>query len=250
MNFIYCISDHNLWPATKIFLHSLQKSDEDFTLLFCGCHVFEEWVRAIYKKPMFFYPVHNQMWSGRIATCKIEFLKKLSDQHVKESDSILCLDTDIIVKGNLFDVMGNDGMYVTTRYYPHRKPVNGGVFGFKGFPGKSAINFYYEQIHAKSWEPYKKYLVDENTIHRIDWCIGQDFLNIAFTHGINNCPIFDLGSCYNFCPDYGSRNYLSDFLAAKKLLEEKLMHPSIKVLHYKGALKECMEEHAKKLNIL
>lgn len=245
MNYLFLFFDNNHESIAEICLRSLARHNTECTVLLNGLGVNEEKMMAAYPHGIKFYDLKESDFKNRIATHKIEQLIKMP---LETGDNVLVIDPDIILQCDPFKAFSNDGdMFVTTRHYPCVWSVNGGVFGFKMTAGgKCALEYYEDQVHSKSWEPYREFMIKWRHLHLTNWSVGQDFLCIAYSFGLPfSCKIYDLGPRWNYCPETFSVNQRSLVLQGKDDLIGKIGNSEYKILHFKSHMKKFMPEAEK-----
>ena len=201
----------------------------------------------------------DPMWRGRVATRRVELLRlvTLNYDQVVPGDNILALDVDLIVKKDpflMFDENPNADVIVTRRKNKWKHMINGGVWGFRfNLRGSRFIDFHVDQVHTKSWKPYRDYLKKFGHLDEVNWRVGQDFLNVILTNPLPfECKVADAGWRWNFVHDSGSKKKVDPekqaaqdaiFAKAKEEYAKAMNDPEIGIVHFKARMKKLMSEY-------
>lgn len=135
------------------------------------------------------------------------------------NDIILCSDIDIYFKCDPFKNLPKNDILVTTRFYEYKFPINGGILFVRS--NNKTIKIF--GLKFKQWSKRNK---------NKDWFIDQNYLIKLYKNNVT----FDIGSNYNYCPPVD----LYKLKMATQLLYKAYKNPEIKILHLKGALKNCI----------
>jgi hypothetical protein len=236
-------------PVVATMLASLDRHC-DCTLIFVAqgmTAALQQHVRSVFEQPIEFRAVPDEQWFGQRMARKIWEV-----QHVSfgDGDRVFVLDTDLLVQADIF--AGLDGSFdvgLTTRHYDYWYKINGGVWGFQfNARSRAFLKFFADEIRCPTWAPFVAFqesfkLRRPPSAHRsLDWWCDQDFLCTVFDHPLPfACTIGDLGPRYNFCPSVED-DIPGTFEKARAEISAKLGDRDIKVLHFKGRLKEVLAE--------
>jgi hypothetical protein len=170
-------------------------------------------------------------------------LKRICDHKWEKGDKIFSLDVDTIIQADIFEAI--DGTFdfgYTTREYPYWAPINEGVWCLE-YNERSTrfLKFFLDQVTNPTWEPFinfsKKFGHD---CKGKSWFSNQDFLCAQYLFGIDNfCRIKDIGWQYNYCPSVEECDPKT-YDNAKEDIISAFGSKNIKILHFKGRLKNIM----------
>jgi hypothetical protein len=184
-------------------------------------------------------------WHNQIAYRKAMLLYEFAIKELKEGDKVLVIDADLKFKIDPFSIFSsNSDVYYTTRHYDYHFPINEGFWGFQWNDRTiKFIQFYKEQIENPTWGPYIRWLKKYWHWDQKNWGIGQDFFCAIYQAEADlpfNCIFEMLGPNYNFCPTIEEDDLENTLKKATKEIRWAENNPDVKILHYKGRLKELM----------
>jgi hypothetical protein len=203
-------------------------------------------IQSAFGQSIVFRAIPDEDWIGQRMARKIWDLQSIS---FKLGDKVFVLDTDLLIQSNIFD--GIDGRFdvgITSRHYEYWYKINGGVWGFEyNERSRRFLDFFAQQIRAPDWQPLIKFREAFGRRaavphKKLDWWCDQDFLCTVYENQLPfRCTVRDLGSSYNFCPSV-EEDIPGTFESARKEILMALGDSRIKVLHFKGRLKEVLAE--------
>ena len=252
MNRVYIHLDGTYLTEGQIFLASLYKVCPSCEVFAQGYNIDPNKLRSSWGGRFQFRAVPKKQYVGRIATSKIE---RLEDIPMQDGDQVLCLDVDMIVKRDPFEIFRKEGdVFVTTRPKSWKHPVNGGVWGFRySTVGDRFVRFHIDQVQRKTWKPYRNYLKKYGHLKEVNWRVGQDFLNTIYLNKLPFlCKVSDAGWRWNFLHDSGSKRKFDKkkqaeqdalFSKAKKAYKKAWKDPSVGILHFKARMKGEMKHY-------
>ena len=247
MNVAYVVHSGEFTPVLDVMLASLHKHC-DCKLVFVAhgmTPLLQQQVRASFPQLIEFRTLSDAPWVGQRMARKIWELRDVS---FATGDRVFVLDTDLLMQADIFG--GLDGTFdvgLTTRHYDYWYRVNGGVWGFQvNARSRAFLDFFAAEIRQPTWQPFREFQESFKqrrppSAHRsLDWWCDQDFLCTVLDHRLPfTCTIGDLGYRYNFCPSVED-DVPGTFEKARDEILAKLGDPDIKVLHFKGRLKEIL----------
>ena len=190
--------------------------------------------------------LNEEEWGRSMMDCKIKtILSFLNSGCVKKGSHILVLDSDLFFQADPFAVFENDfDVFVTSRNYEYKFPINAGVWGFKyNKRSKKFLQYYVDNLHKASWLPYINFRKDNHGNEGLadeNWWKDQDFLCALYLEhkeGLEDfIKLYDATHKYNFCPhlEQGEKE-------AKRQLEGAIGDITIPILHLKGGLKKLID---------
>jgi hypothetical protein len=207
----------------------------------------QEQIRSTFTQPVEFRPIADGRWVGQRMACKIW---ELQNVFFHRGDKVFILDTDLLIQADIFEAINGDfDVALTSRHYDYWYKINAGVWGFEyNDNSRRFLEFFGDQIRRPTWKPFIEF--QERFEGRrpslspktLDWWCDQDFLCTVYENKLPfACRIRDLGSDYNFCPSVED-DIPGTFERARDEILAKLGDPDIKVLHFKGRLKEALAE--------
>ncbi len=241
MNYISVVVDDNLLSILPTMLKSVVKNCHNFeaNIGYYGIDL-NRLIDAIpegMKYTLIKLPDSNMVYNK---------LKMIYDNKWNIGDKIFSLDLDTVVQGDIFKVF--DGTFdfgYTTRFYPYWAPINEGVWCLD-YSEKSAkfLKYFFDQVTKPTWEPFINF--SKKFGHNSEgksWFSNQDFLCSQYLFGIDTfCRMKDIGWQYNFCPTVEEADPRT-YEIAKECIIESIGSKNIKILHFKGRLKNIMEEY-------
>lgn len=243
MNYIYTITErenNKFFEKTMISIKNhcdckliLSILDKNLEILNIAKKIFNENLIINY--------INKDKWNGRRMCYKIENILNLNFQ---ENDNVFVLDDDLIIQDDIFQVFEkNFDICITSRHYNYWYLINGGVWGFKyNENSQKLIKFFISQIHNPTWSPLIHFRNHFCRSKSLDWWVDQDFLCVIKDNELPfNCKIIDIGYEYNFCPSV-ENNIPGTFESASKEIISALGNKDIKILHFKGKLKELLDK--------
>jgi hypothetical protein len=247
VNVAYVVYSGELTPAFSAMLESLGRQ--------CDCRLvlaahrltdaFEREVRSRFTGAIEFRALSDAQWVGQRMARKIWELRRVS---FDEGDRVFVLDTDLLIQADIFDALdGTFDVGITSRHYDYWYPINGGVWAFQfNDTGKRFLEFFASQIENPTWPPFVAFQERFDGRRPVmpqknrDWWCDQDFLCTIRDHPLPfACRIRDLGHTYNFCPSVED-DIPGTFESARDAILERVGDARIKVLHFKGRLKEVL----------
>lgn len=154
-------------------------------------------------------------------------------------DQVLLLDTDMVFRGNPFEVfdLPFDMCYTTRPFKNTLSPVNGGFNGWRVSPRTHGLwTWMVNQAEHPDWPHYlqvRQKLLRVDRQAELDWWSHQDLL--CAMHKAPALPFLcnfrDVGSNYNWCPDSGGGRALTE--EAKERFFRGCQNPDVVVIHYK-----------------
>ncbi len=249
MNIAYVVHSGELTPVVATMLASLDQHC-NCTLIFVAqgmTAALQQQVRSAFAQSIEFRAVPDEQWFGQRMARKIWGLQQVPFSH---GDRVFVLDTDLLIQADIF--AGLDGSFdvgLTTRHYDYWYKINGGVWGFQfNARSRAFLKFFADELRCPTWTPliaFQESLKPRRPLSAygsLDWWCDQDFLCTVFDHPLPfACTIGDLGPCYNFCPSVED-DIPGTFENARVEILAKLGDRNIKVLHFKGRLKEVLAQ--------
>ena len=238
MRYIYSIFDGRTTKMTDLFVKSCLANTNAIVLF---VHTERSIINLMPHSRLKLIPIPNEDWLNKKMYCKIKTIDSL---FLENGDEVFVLDTDLIIKTDIFDVFDKHvfDVGVTTRHYDYWYKINAGGWCFR-YSEKFDLflKFFISQIESPSWPPFMAFQQKFHHVGYLDWWCDQDFLCTIFE---NEPPIDfvlkDLGYEYNFCPSVEAKIPASFERAKKEILKAK-NNNKIKVLHFKGKLKELCQ---------
>ena len=202
-------------------------------------------VRGSFLQPIEFHSLSDWQWVGQRMARKVWGLLDIS---FSPGDRVFVLDTDLLIQGDIF--AGFDGTFdvgLTTRHYDYWYRVNGGVWGFQVNPGVAPSSNSspprFASRRGSLLSNSKRALSRNAPLPPTGVWIGgaiRIFCALFWIIGyLSPATIGDLGYQYNFCPSVED-DVPGTFEKARDEILAKLGDPDIKVLHFKGRLKEVL----------
>lgn len=258
MNYIFIICTENYLPYAKKCLDSLPKNwnFNEYRIIFKFYNSID--LDKIDLGELFhqvqFEAIPYKDWNDQIAYRKAMLLYEFAMKELKTGDKVIVCDADLKFKIDPFDIfLSNSDVYYTTRHYDYHFPVNEGFWGFRwNDRTKKFIEFYKEEIENPTWDPYIRWLKKYWHWGQKNWGIGQDFFctiyeymhvygaNVSRLILDNDCIFEILGPNYNFCPSVEENDLERTLDKATKEMRWAENNSDVKILHYKGRLKELM----------
>jgi hypothetical protein len=173
---------------------------------------------------------------------------ELQNVSFNKGDKVFVLDTDLLIQADIFEAInGGFDVAYTSRHYDYWYKINAGVWGFEyNDNSRRFLEFFGDQIRKPTWKPFIEFQKRFEgrrpvlPLKNLDWWCDQDFLCSVYEHKLPfACIIRDLGSDYNFCPSVED-DVPGTFERARDEILTKLGDTDIKVLHFKGRLKETL----------
>lgn len=204
-------------------------------------------ISAVFTQPIEFRPICSAQWVGQRMARKIWELQNIS---FVRGEKVFVLDTDLIIQANIFEAFNGDfDVALTSRHYDYWYKINAGVWCFEyNDNSRRFLQFFAHQIRKPTWRPFIEFQEHFEgrrpvmPLKNLDWWCDQDFLCAVYGHKLPfACTIRDLGSSYNFCPSVED-DVPGTFERAGDEILAKLDDPDIKVLHFKGRLKQVLTE--------
>lgn len=248
MNYAYMTCSKDFWPYAEICIRSLGQHS-DCTLLFNAygwlngnVKELEADMKCTYPGRSLIYMIPEKEWKGRIAKCKVERLECMPFQ---DGDNVLLIDADLIFKVDpfkIFDIWPEVDVFLTERHYDYHFPINGGLYGFRLFEaGWKFMRMHIDEVKNPMWPPYVQWLKKYWHWGQENWGVGQDFLCAIHMAGLPFEGILKiLGPEWNWCPSIEEDRLEETLKPAREDMARAEKNPDIKVLHYKGRLKEMM----------